>query len=155
MNMRDEHEAIVLIKDALEDLHLAVCEMLGQTKPSTPQPRARIFTILRKGNSTYTWPVTRDSGVPVWDRMVYAVKGNTYDHPSLRLADSTAESLVTVCQYQPHLILVALRRLEACANWCRSRAAGRQRAAEEILRQQDKWNQILKAETAINTLARR
>jgi hypothetical protein len=54
---------------------------------------------------------------------------------------------------RPRDIVRVVRRLQWLATWARKRMDGRRRAAEEILRQQRKWVDIIENEIAINKLA--
>jgi ABC-type nitrate/sulfonate/bicarbonate transport system substrate-binding protein len=71
---------------------------------------------------------------------------------SLSYVEGTAEALGSKAGWQPRLVLRAVRRLQAAAAWCRARAAGRQRAAQEILRQQSKAVEALEAEAILANL---
>lgn len=68
--------------------------------------------------------------------------------------ERVAELICYACKWQPRLILRAVRRIEAATRWCEARAAGRKRAAEEILRQQAEAEEKLAAMAAIDAMAK-
>lgn len=133
-----------LLWQALFDLRAEVEELLRDTKPETPLPRWRLFTL---APGIY-WPC---QGNP---RMAQA-EGCTLSLP--RRGETRdcwlVNALMRACRGQPRLILRALRRIEAATAWCRARRAGRERMVQEILRQQAGAVETLETLAALQALA--
>lgn len=127
-----------LIAAALDDLNKAQKAMRQQTAPKTPLPRPRIF-IVAPG---WEWPRGDDYEV-------FRVNKNSYE--CITWSD-VENRIINACGNQPRQILRALRRIQAATAWCEARAEGRQRQAEEILRQQQKAVEALEAEAAMLAL---
>jgi hypothetical protein len=90
-------------------------------------PRLRRFYFTRK----QVWPAS--------DKDLFHVTNGgkstnhiTTSHDRWRVA----QDIMAECAGQPARILRAIKEVEAATQWCRDRAAGRARAAEEIVRQQ-------------------
>jgi hypothetical protein len=73
-------------------------------------------------------------------------------HSSKRVAQDMVQFLISNMD-RPRDLVQALRRIQWLAAWARKRIDGRRRAAEEILKQQQKWVAILESEMAIRKLA--
>jgi len=123
MMLNSLHE---LIESKLLELRLAIRELQCQTIPHTPLPFFRSFKLL---DERLIWPARFDD--------LCSMKINNKNSPLL-ITSSLVKDICEVCEYKPSKILKVIRRLEAAAEWCRKRAEGRKRAAEEILRQQKK-----------------
>lgn len=141
---------IKLIAAALADLREAVKELEAPTHPETPMPRPRVFELsARLVWPAHGWDARGWVGSP-WVRV--GLKGGP---DTFYLANSGLAGLVVDdCGGQPRKVLRALRRIQAAAAWCRARAEGRGRAAQEILRQQAKALQTLEAEAALLALGK-
>jgi len=131
---------VQIIADALDDLRAAATSLADPTTPPAPPPRPRVFTIA----PGVTWPfvgATPDKLSPFLTVLISNVGGpdlakfNCY---TLGIAAHTTIATIILerCKYQPRLVLRALRRIQAATAWCRARAEGRRRAAQEILRRQ-------------------
>jgi hypothetical protein len=124
-----------LIEKALNDLVQAALALEKPTYPQTPLPRPRQFTLV--GGYTWEW---NDSYIRRGDgKMIWLATG--------------AEGLARICGYQPRRVLRLLRRIQAATAWCEARRQGRERQAQEILRQQMKALEVLEAESAMRRLA--
>ncbi len=130
-----------LLKQALRELSRAAKALADETSPATPEPRPRIFQFA----PGITWPRVRD-GVN-WGLVVDGSSGAGWGY-----LESVARQILNQSRGQPRLILRALRRIQAATAWCRARAEGRRRAAQEILRQQAKAAEALEAEAAMSAL---
>lgn len=132
---------VPIISAALADLEEAVNKIKQNTSPATPLPRVRRFEIVA---GKITWPNQDD------------LRSIALGKTTLFLGDwnriYACKTLLEACEYQPRLILRALRRIQAATAWCEARAEGRQRAAEEILRQQARAVEALEAEAAMLAL---
>ncbi len=117
---------------ALRLLEKAVGELLKETIPHTPLPRPRTYRITPR----HVWPGPGEGDA-------YRFLGHeveTKRGPQIyRVAfyEGAAQDICQACGWQPGKVLRAIRQIEAAARWCRARAEGRRRAAEEILRQQE------------------
>ncbi len=138
------------IKQALRELACAVEELLAPTYPTTPMPRPREFKI-----GHYVWPYVLDSG-KVWWWEVHA--GQNYyslrDPRQREPSDALIADLLKECKYQPARILRVAEQIRAAAEWCRKRAEGRRRHAEEILQQQQRAAEAIEIDVALNALGR-
>ncbi len=144
-----------LLEDALGELISAVGELVKPTYPETPLPRrARVFRI-----ESFTWPCYQviDNESLLWGMMshslptgYFALRGSVGGRPSASLV----AMLLKQCGYQPARVLHAAKQIRAAAEWCRRRAAGRRRHAEEILRQQWKAAEEIDADIALIALSK-
>jgi len=134
-----------ILSAALDDLEAAAKKLTAATTPQTPLPRPREFIFISRGKEKkVVWPAF--DGGKYWL--------NHITHPGAILGYSTHARayILSLAQYQPRLILRALRRIQAATAWCEARAEGRRRQAEEILRQQQKAVEALEAEAAMLAL---
>ena len=132
-------EVRALLVSALEGLFRAVEDLLAPTVPETPLPRPRTFEIA----PGVVWPA-KDG----WD-YVSVFRSDRYlsyllEYRSTR--EDIARVIIAATGAQPRGLLRALRRIEAATAWCRARRAGRERMAQEILRQQARAVEKLEAE---------
>ncbi len=121
------------LESALRELINAVKELHAPTYPTTPLPRPREFRFAGR----FTWPHVPEPGDVRWWSVAagdsrYSIGGSWWGAPSSALV----ADLLQECGYQPARILRAAEQIRAAAEWCRKRAEGRRRHAEEILRQQ-------------------
>jgi hypothetical protein len=141
-------EMFLVLKVAVQELQAAVSELQRQTIPHTREVE-RFPTIYLPGN--VHWP----GGYPGKPNL-YGLRTKVDERRSWDLnilePQRTAEALGNRVGWQPRLVLRAVRRLQAAAAWCRARAAGRQRAAQEIIRQQSKAVEALEAEAVLAKL---
>ena len=141
-----DRELQAAVEGALLELGDAVRELLQETKPSTPLPRPRTFVVA----PDHEWPaaVDRWCDTPVveWEK----IRCQLYRH---RLThNEAASSICEACCWQPAKVLRAVRRIQAAAAWCRARAEGRRRMAENILRSQAAALEAVRAEAALTGL---
>ena len=122
-----------LIESKLLKLRLAIRELERQTIPHTPLPFPRFFKLL---DEKLVWPARFNN--------LCSIKIDNQDSFFLITPD-LIEDICKACEYKPSKILKVIRRIEAAAEWCRKRAEGRKRAAEEILKQQRKAADALAA----------
>lgn len=128
--MKDE-EYVNIIAHALERLSTAWRAANEHGHPEGRLSRVRKFFVAPDA----LWPYDYNSietGIRIpykeWEAAsIFRI--NKYPYES-------AEAICASCKWQPRLILRSLRRIESAIRWCEARAAGRKRAAEEILRQQ-------------------
>lgn len=145
-------DMLTVLSDALKDLERAVKELQQPTVPSTPMPRPKFFHI----TDLVVWPYFQKSKVSNSTFLyytyvtVYGKGGGEYRRDLT--SDDLPEKILSDCEYQPAKVLRALRRIQAATEWCRRRVDGRRRAAEEILRQQQKAVEDLEAEAAMTAL---
>ncbi len=131
-----------LISSALGELRKAAESMTEELSPHVPLPRVRTFEFA----PGIVWPgESPGEGNQGWYK--YA-RVNGYQ---VSLGD-VAEKITKKTGGQPRKVLRALRRIEAATEWCRRRAEGRRRAAQEILRQQSRAVAALEAEEVIRGL---
>jgi hypothetical protein len=134
--------------EALLELRAAVRELMQETTPETPLPRARSFVF---------YPGVRWPGGPKGNWVNY-IRVESSDYEVGRNWDSElqalAKRLVERCGYQPRKVLRVQRRIMAAAAWCRARAEGRRRMAQEILRQQARALETIENERAMQALGK-
>ena len=139
---------IQFLCDALLELRSAVRELVQDTTPKTPLPRPRSFVFY----SGVGWP-----GGPqrTWVNYI-RVDSSDYEiaHGTGRDLRAYAERLAERCGYQPRKVLRLQRRIMAAAAWCRARAEGRRRMAQEILRQQARALETIENERAMQALGK-
>ena len=117
------------IKAAIADLLAAVKELEAATDPQTPLPRKKVI----KG-AGLEWPGPYFADSKRHDWAIIFVGPATRSLTDLGLS----EAIVRQTGNQPAKVLEAIQVLEAAAAWCRARKAGRERHAQEIVRQQSK-----------------
>ena len=133
-----------LIQDALRDLLRAAEALIADTYPRTPLPRPRKFELC-KGIS---WPAENNrqpknfTCVIVSQSVIRSLWADMYD---------VSARVEARCQ-TPHEVSAAIRSIQAATAWCEARTAGRQRQAQEILRQQARYVEELEAEEALRAL---
>lgn len=133
-----------LIQDALRDLFRAAEALVADTYPQTPLPRPRRFELC-KGIS---WPMENNrqpknlTRVIVSQSMIRSLWTERHD---------ISARIESGCK-TPHEVSVALHNIRAATAWCEARTAGRQRQAQEILRQQARYVEELEAEEALRAL---
>jgi hypothetical protein len=155
--MTKEQEKYLLSIAFLEVLN-AVAELIKPTRPQTPWPRPPKPVILgpnivlnlarhKASHISYTLELHNR------ENYVNALFG--IDGPLTSISQSAQDmaQLVTSKTDRPRDLVRVLRQIRGLAAWARKRAEGRRRAAEEILRQQRKWVDILESEMAICKLA--
>lgn len=135
----------VLIKEALQELHAAVEELNRAGDGMVPNPRPRVFDF----GAGVSWPGRKKDGELTFDMISllgtnYALCKHCIEH--------TFTPAFTSSLKQPRLILRALRRIQAATAWCKARAEGKRRAAENIRRQQQKAVDSLDAELVLARL---
>ncbi len=120
-----------LVAAALEELRKAA-ESIGDLSPGVPMPRVRVFEFA----PGLVWPGETPQEGHYWylysrlgDRKVLGSGGFKV------WADDLTEMILKRAGGQPRKVLRALRRIQAATEWCRRRAEGRRRAAQEVLRQ--------------------
>lgn len=134
-----------LLLHHLKQLDHHIRAMLEPTQPKTPLPRPRLFVLLP---GTVVWPFTTRR--EVWWLNV-RVRESRWDR--MYVTDtSLADVLITKTRERPRAILRVLRRIQAATAWCQARRAGRERAANEIRRQQAPGREALEAEIVLLTL---
>lgn len=143
---------INLVGDALKDLAIAVDHLRQDTFPFTPLPNFREFEIV----DGLIWPEINKQIGKVYP---YDMRGKYNSRFSCGFKDARervelAQMIVKMAQGQPKKVLKAVRRIQAATAWCYSRAEGRKRMAEEILRQQAKAKELLEIEIALRIIGK-
>ena len=127
------------LEAAIADLRRAAKEMEAPTDPQTPLPRKKV---LKGAGLEWPGPTYAGDGQIGWATVVVgATPRNTSD-------GGIVEAIIRQTGNQPAKVLEAIELLEAAAAWCRDRRAGRERHAQEIVRQQAKAVAELEARTA-------
>lgn len=140
MNDQLTETMVRLVRQALDDLSNAIVELSRPTKPSTPIPTPKFFRITPNA----VWPRIEEDHVNWWDIAHTKKFSSTFT--------GYADILVEDCKYQPRKVMEAVKTIRAAAEWCRKRAEGRRRHAQEILRQQKKWLEELLTEDILGKL---
>lgn len=136
------------IVEALRILDVAQEVMTANVRPFVSLPRGKEFVIC-PGIKWPGWNEKERSFSFHYFDAPYTWGGLRYDTAEV---EHLAGQILQLCQYQPRLVLRALRRIQATIAWCEARTEGRKRAAEEILRQQAKAVEALEAEAALQAL---
>jgi len=134
--MRKLEEWEKMLAEAIEQLRVASKKLEEPTYPQTPRVRPRVFRLVGE----YTWSAADFDIIQRGERWQW-------------LGPQAAGKLLEVCGYQPRKVLRLLRRIQAATAWCKARRKGRERMAQEILRQQQKALEALEAEHAMRQLA--
>lgn len=147
-----------LLHKELCDLARRTHRLVSPTEPQTPLPRPRKFEFAPR----VVWPYCEVQVQPyrievhwhlVWvARVPREVAYHEADWVSLT-SFALGDLLFEVVRGQPRAVLRALRRVQAAAAWCEARRAGRERAAQEILRRQRWAVEALEAEAVLRGLA--
>jgi hypothetical protein len=149
-----------LLEEAIEKLWEAMIELTRPTSPQTPLPRvpAKPIRIVRKLELS-VW-INREGRASVyfcangqcvlrWE----AISGTISAFDKSRLLKDSVREMMPHLSH-PRALANCLRQLRWLTAWMRKRAEGRRRAAEEILRQQRKWIEMLEGEIAMRGLAK-
>jgi len=132
-----------LLASALTELFEAQELLVKETVPLTGLPRFRRFVFAQKKDELVYWPAVFKDGMVA--SSYFSCEGkNVY-----KSASTVSAYILDFTGQQPRLVLRALRRIQAATSWCEARTEGRKRAAEEILRQQKRFLDILEAEEAL------
>jgi hypothetical protein len=143
-----------LLSEAVERLWAAMIELARPTSPPTPLPRppAKPIRVSRelemrvrideRSVTVGAFAEGRCLGdLQVWDTTNYTIDPSDF------------VGRVMPYLHSPRAVASFLRQLQWLTAWMRKRAEGRRRAAEEILRQQRKWVEMLESEIALRKLA--
>ncbi len=143
------------LRDALVELAEGIEQMLAETNPHTPLPRPRVFKIQRR----FLWP--RIDGRVNWWVMVgrggwpwYEVDPRYFHREASNPAEGLVKALLQASGCQPARVIQAAAQIRAAAEWCRKRAEGRRRHAEEILRQQRRAVEKIETDRALKALSK-
>jgi len=139
--MLRKEDYVELVREKLQELEHVADILLRQTIPYTPLPRPRFFKI-----GPYTWPYVDDYDRKISYNKLKAEKGY-YEY-----LKNAATSLCDYCKYQPAKVVKVIRQIEYAIEWCKKRTEGRQRAAEEIIKQQKKAYDILVSQVVAKKL---
>jgi len=160
-----QEELTIFMCYKLADVRKAIYELLQQTVPYTPLPCFKFFRFLDE-YAEIVWPSHEDlriiNGVYVVQELYtveewFTILDATESLYTLRIEENkcwiwfdieierTAEKICELFCYQPARILKVSQWLESIIEWCKKRAEGRKRAAEEILKQQKKSVDIITA----------
>mgnify|MGYP000210771856 CR=1 FL=1 len=145
-------EMSMLVLQALADLRSAMEDLCQPLEPDVPLPRFRRFQLIEN----IEWPYVDPDGITDPSRIGAPERWDYYYYLPCSPKDTRSASISAIigaCRDRPARILRVIRRIEAAAAWCRARAEGRRRAAEEILRQQAKALETLEAMAAQEALA--
>ena len=127
------------LEAAIADLRRAAKELEAPTDPETPMPRKKI---LKGAGLEWPGPYFANAKLPDWGVVIVS-------KTTRGLTDGgIVEAIIRQTGNQPAKVLEAIELLEAAAAWCRDRRAGRERHAQEIVRQQAKAVAELEARTA-------
>jgi hypothetical protein len=132
-----------LIENALSELNQAYKHLIEATVPQTPLPRGKQFRIDRVAVIRME-PGEQDASEIQFVEPSYGLQNNSWWSmlPGLN-SDYLARLLVQQLGFQPSRLMHAIRAIEQATQWCRDRRCGRERAAQEILQQQQKSLQEL------------
>lgn len=148
MTTLTESSAVELLENALRSLSAAELALWKDTTPSTPMVRFRKYNWIDK---EVIWPGV-DATYRVRAHHV-AIKGMSIGYGSFQ-AKILAQMLVNECKAQPRKILKVFYKIASTERWCLARAEGRKRAAQEILRQQDRAVRTLETLEALRVLGK-
>jgi len=146
-----------LLAEAIDKLWEAMLELTRPTSPQTPLPRppakpvrlARGLEIrMRVKESVVVYFFANGVCFESWEISVNSSYGG-----GASAASRVARAMMPHLSH-PRQLAQCLRQLRWLTAWMRKRAAGRRRAAAEILRQQRKWVELLESEAALQELAR-
>lgn len=127
------------IKAAIAELYRAAKELKAATDPQTPLPRKKV---INGGGIEWPGPDYMDAKLPDWEKIIV---GKT----ARGLTDGgVVEAIIRKTGGQPAKVLAAIEVLEAAVAWCRERKAGRERHAQEIIRQQGRAVEELETRVA-------
>lgn len=135
-----------LLARELELTREALRRLLEPTQPETPLPRRRRFTL---APGIY-WPASEKAS---WYE-VCREGGRWYDLQFSTGARDLVDDIATAVGWQPRGIMRAVENIRRWRAWLEARRAGRLRAAEEILRQQQRWTERLENEIVLDRLGR-
>jgi DNA-directed RNA polymerase specialized sigma54-like protein len=144
-----------LLAEAIAKLWEAMIELTRPTSPQTPLPRAPAKPIkIARGVELRVEVRHGCVNVYVFAQGTCLKKINVSDGKSLDIYPSLTAKEMMPYLSQPRALANCLRQLRWLTAWMRKRAEGRRRAAEEILRQQRKWIEMLEGEIAMRGLAK-
>jgi hypothetical protein len=131
-------DMVAVVRDALRHCQEAYEAYSAPTFPETPQGRVRWFKH-HIGDAMLEYPVFT-SGRLLLDAIRVKSGGALRSEEVVRFKSRDADiaNLVRHLRGYPSRVLALVRWLERIERWLRARAKGRQRHAEEILRQQQR-----------------
>jgi len=137
---------------AFRQLRRAEDRFQEPTIPHTPLGRPRVFRIAR-----FFWPVkTRAPGGLRQAHLGFlqwtGKQDNARGAPGPYSFEVAIIDILNWTGNQPRRVWRVIRQINAVIAWCEKRAAGRKRAAEEILRQQAPWISKIEAEVLVEEL---
>lgn len=138
----DRLKLVKLLELPINKLLDAANAMVADTFPLTPLPRPREFIFFEAANGArVAWPCLRrhraqHSLVHAYRSFEYFSTVPPYHRAWGTHPESIARAIVFVNGSQPKDVLRALRMMQAAIAWCKARKKGRERHAQEILRQQ-------------------
>jgi len=136
-----------LLTREIELVREALRRLLEPTQPETPLPRRRRFT-LAPGIS---WPASEEAS---WYDVLREKDSRWYLLQFSTGVRDLADDIATAVGWQPRGIMRAVDNIRRWRAWLEARRAGRLRAAEEILRQQQRWTERLENEIVLDQLGR-
>jgi len=122
-----------------------------QTVPHTPLGEPRVFKVAR-----FYWPTIGHAPGSLMTGVLADLPwptGHGVNSPRLRSYLAAINEILAWTGNQPRRVWRVIRQINAVIAWCEKRAAGRKRAAEEILRQQAPWINKIASEVLVEELA--
>lgn len=135
-----------VVKAILGELFDAVRALQLPTFPPTRLPRPKVFQI----TPNISWPYVRQDGQVLWKH--FSIGGVAQEFgwaDTITMVHLISEEAADLKGYKRAIV-----RLEQALRWCRKRIEGRQREAKEILRQQGKTADWLRARIGLQALSR-
>lgn len=135
-----------ILSNAIDGLRKAINEMERATFPEVPLPRPRKFRL----TDGCWWPyIYRD----YCDFRKWCYYRNDGSIISYQIHDYVGlEILISKCGNQPRKVERLIRQIEAATLWCYARVEGRHKMADEIVRQQRRWEECLEARATLEVL---
>lgn len=156
----DRLKLVKLLELPIKNLLRAADAMLENTFPFTPLPRPREFIFFQVTNKLrVAWPCLHKPQGRY--RLLYSYRNFEYFSVTLPYhrawgahPESIARAIVFANGSQPKDVFRALRIIQVAIAWCKARKAGRERHAQEILRQQAFALETINLELAMVALSK-
>lgn len=133
-SQKEEYEHVIYW--ALESLYESMSNLAEDTIPYTPMPRPKFFQ-----NDYVVWPGKDYDKTLSFFYITIINKDkpqNTSINPKAFGNTLIPQEIAKVCEYQPAKIMAVVELIEQASKWCLERKQGREKHAQEIIRQQQK-----------------
>lgn len=149
-----EKNMLTFIKHYVDEMERHI-DLLGrQTSPPTPMPRPKRFVIRGLDGIAY-WPAHDRNGFTHWHAILCNGKDGKSEYFIQLWMKGVEQTLLERCEFKPSNAYALVESMKQVIRWLQKRTEGRQRQAQEILRQQQRYVDLIEAEAALIKLGQK